>query len=309
MRLTHGLCYSSMKKLFFSLFPILLFLAACGKSDSAAAEIYTCEEIIKDGVKLEVSDFYSAAPVLTIYQNNSAKLEINGKECEGTWHCENDVFSMSMDSFQSTGTLEDGVCRIDLFEQGITYCFYSENISSCESENESEGASSDNFWTGDWYGYWHLENASGRWENTDGVYFDCFAKIDMKTADSGKITLWDENSSFTEPISAVELSFDLPSLDSCGIASSLSGFFFSEDITEDCWIIDPDNEEFENTISFSAHYPGGDGEFDYFVFLRPWGYAWDDAVNERNIRLPYYYDSWYIPMIDESKKMPNKLEP
>ncbi len=299
---------NNMKKLSFAFFSFLFFLTACGKSDSIAAEIYTCEEIIKDGVIFEASDFFSTPPVLTLYQNNNAKLAINGKECEGTWNCENDVLSLSMDSFQSGGTLEEGICRIDFFEQGITYCFYSENFSSAESEKENESSPNANFWNGDWYGYWHIENASGQSENLDGIYFDCFAKIDVKTAESGEIILWDENSSFSEPVSAVELSFDFTSSDSCGIARSLSGFLLNEKIAENSWIIDSDNEEFENTISFSAHYSGDNGEFDYFIFLRPWGYTWDDAVNERNIRLPYYYDSWYIPMINDKKQMPDKLE-
>lgn len=297
-----------MKKLFFAVFSLLFFIAACGKSEPISAEVYTCNEIIKDGITFEASDFFSTPPVLTLYQNSNARLAINGKECEGTWHCENDVLSLSMDLFQFGGALKEGVCRIDLFEQGITYCFYSENFSSAEAEKETESSPNANFWNGDWYGYWHIENASGQWENLDGFYFDCFAKINIKTAESGEIIMWDENGSFSEPVSAVELSFDFSSQAGCGIARSLSGFLLTEEIAENSWIIDPDNEEFENTISFSAHYHGDDCEFDYFVFLRPWGYTWDDAIKERNIRLPYYYDSWYIPMINDNKQMPDKFE-
>lgn len=295
------------KRLFIAILSLLLF-TACGKSNSNAAGTYICKQIIKDGEKVEVGELYSDAPVLTLGGNEKAKLEINGKSCEGAWNIDNDIFTLSIGQSQSRGTLKNGVCSVELFEQGITYCFFDNDSSLADQEEESNMGTKNNRWSGDWYGYWYLGNASGRWENLDGMYYDCFARIDMKSDNTGKIVLWDENSSFGEPVSEVKLALDLFPSDNYGSASSLSGFFFLNDIEENVWIIEPDKEELENVISFSAHYTDAEGEFDYFVFLRPWGYVWDDALEYGNIRLPYYYDSWYIPKLSSSQSMPDNFE-
>ena len=299
---------SKMTKKCFIAILFLLLLSACGRSTSAADGTYICEQIIKDGTKLEAGEFYSPAPVLTLYGNGKAKLDVNGKSCKGTWNYSDDVFVLSMGQFQSCGTLKDGVCAVDLFGQGVTYCFFRGDSRLPDWEKAAEETLTNNRWSGDWYGYWHLENASGEWENLDGMYFDCFAKVDVKSDNSGKIVIWDEKSSFSEPVSAVEISLDLFPSDGYGRAISESGFFFSDDIEENTWVIEPDNEALENVISFSAHYDGQDGGFDYFVFLRPWGYIWDDALEAGNVRFPYYYDSWYIPLLSDKQEMPEKFE-
>ena len=287
--------------LFFS-----LFLTSCGKVISSDTGVYTCEQITKNGEMLPVSDFFPTPPVLTLFEGNKALLEINGEECDGIWENAGGEFTLRTGDRTSAGTLESGKCMVDLFGQGIVYGFYNAAFSAPEETEEKKGKN--NRWSGEWYGYWELQNTSGAWENLDGQCFDCFAVIDMNMDNSGEITLWDEKSSRSSPLSLVKLTLSLsPGL--YGAANSESGFFLSDEIEKGEWEIDPDREELENVLSFSSHYSGTDGAFDYTFILRPWGYVWDDAIDRGNIRLPYHYHQWYLPMLSGNFSMPDSFEP
>ena len=284
----------------------LIFLASCGKVISPDLGRYTCEQITKDGKTLSIGEYFSAAPVLTLEEKDKARLEINGEIGEGLWHNNDGEFTLLSGDKVSVGTLENGICSVDLFGQGIVYSFFSDSFSS-PVQNKSE-KEKNNRWSGDWYGTWGLWNASGEWENLDGQFFDCFAHIDMGIDNSGEITLWDEKSSRSAPLAAVSLKL-APSPTLFGTARSESGYFLSGDIEKGEWTIKPDQEELENLISFSSHYKGIDGEFDYVFFLRPWGYVWDDAIENGSIRLPYHYQQWYLPMLSGNFPMPDSFEP
>ena len=285
-----------------------LLLTSCGKYVSHASSVFICEWITKDGKKYDVSEICSSPPVLTLYDSGKALLEIDGESCEGKWEDSDEGFNLFICDRSSVGTLRDGVCSIDLFGLGSVYGFCSEAFTSSDSDPVSYDDKKNNRWSGEWYGYWGIQNASGDWENLDGQYFDCFAVIDMGIDNLGEITLWDENSSESEPFSTVNLAL-APSSTGFGTAKSRSGFFFSCDVKKDEWEISPDKQDLLNVIYVSSHYSGSDGEFDYEIFLRPWGYVWDDAAANEYIRLPYHYDEWYIPMLSQAGSMPESFEP
>lgn len=257
---------------------------------------------------MSVSEYFTSPPVLILSEGNTAKLEIDSKICDCTWENSSEGFVLIAGDRVSSGTLKDGICTLDLFGQGIRYVFCSEIASLSDSEDEGLQKEKNNRWSGDWYGYWILQNASGSWENMSGQVFDCFARLDMGIDNAGRITIWDEKSSFSFPLSVVELKL-APSPSLYGSARSESGFFLSGDIEKGEWRIEPDKEKLDNVLSFSSHYAGPDGEFDYMFLLRPWGYIWDDATENEIIRLPYYYDQWYLPMLSEKNSMPDSFEP
>ena len=41
------------------------------------------------------------------------------------------------------------------------------------------------------------------------------------------------------------------------------------------------------------------------MYLRPWGSLWPDEED----RLPYYYEDWYLPLIESGEEMPDVLGP
>jgi len=295
-------CIKNMFKKLFAIIFTLLFLTSCGQSIS---QEYTCTLIVKDDGKYEVSELFTEPPVLTLFDDNNARLEINGEICDCKWATTGREFTLTSVDRTSCGTLENGMCTIDLFNQGITYVFCADNAPLTDTE---EAEKKNNRWSGAWYGYWGIKNASGKWESLDGQYFDCFAVVDMSVDNSGEITLWDENSSMSSPLSVVKLQL-APSSTGYGTAKSESGYFISSDIGKGDWKISPDEEELENVFSFSSHYSSAEGEFDYEIFLRPWGYIWDDAIENEYFRLPYYYYRWYIPMLSSNSTMPDRFEP
>ena len=282
-------------------------LASCGKTLSQDSE-YTCKRMIKDGETLAVSEYFTSPPILILSEGNTAKLEIDSKICDCTWENSSEGFALIAGNRVSCGTLKDGICTLDLFGQGVRYVFCSEIASLSDLEDEGMQKEKNNRWSGEWYGYWILQNASGVWENMDGQAFDCFARLDMGVDNTGRITIWDEKSSFSFPLSVVELKL-APSPSFYGSARSESGFFLSGDIETGEWRIEPDKEKLDNVLSFSSHYAGPDGAFDYMFLLRPWGYVWDDAIENETIRLPYYYNQWYLPMLSEKNSMPDSFEP
>ena len=47
----------------------------------------------------------------------------------------------------------------------------------------------------------------------------------------------------------------------------------------------------------------GKGGFSYEIVLRPWGSLWEVPKDEQ----PYYYEDWYLPLIEAGEGMPDAL--
>ena len=39
------------------------------------------------------------------------------------------------------------------------------------------------------------------------------------------------------------------------------------------------------------------------IYLRPWGSKWPGSADEQ----PFYYGSWYLPMIEKGETMPDVI--
>ena len=48
----------------------------------------------------------------------------------------------------------------------------------------------------------------------------------------------------------------------------------------------------------------GKGGFSYEIYLRPWGSKWPEDDEDK---LPYYYNDWYLPLIEAGKDMPDTI--
>ncbi len=47
---------------------------------------------------------------------------------------------------------------------------------------------------------------------------------------------------------------------------------------------------------------GSGGSFVYTIYL-PWGMDWEDVRAADESLLPYYYDDWYLPLIEAGGSM------
>ena len=165
------------------------------------------------------------------------------------------------------------------------------------------------WWNGAWYGWWTMTGCSGAYESMAGQWWDACAVIDIGSDYTGTVTIWDEDYSRADPMSQVSVTLNSAGVGEHGTVMSESGYFTNLPLEHADWIIDPAiNSRFpdvENMICIEGWYEDGDDEFYYEVYLRPWGQLWDDFAADYPDDIPYYYDDWYLPLVESGSAMPD----
>ena len=155
------------------------------------------------------------------------------------------------------------------------------------------------WWNGDWYGWWQSENSKGQFPES---WYDAFAEVEVMSDGSVYMALWDEDYERSDPMAEVAFRFEESTTDK-GRLVSTTGYFYSMEIKEGDWIIDPDDLIVDEAFMIEGHYQDSDGEdFDFVFVLRPWGTDWSDLDEED---LPYFYYNWYLPLIQAGEPMPD----
>ena len=165
------------------------------------------------------------------------------------------------------------------------------------------------WWNGAWYGWWTMTGCSGAYESMAGRWWDACAVIDIGSDYTGTVTIWDEDYSRANPMSQVSVTLNSAGTGEHGTVMSESGYFTNLPLEHADWIIDPAiNSRFpdvENMICIEGWYEDGEDEFYYEVYLRPWGQLWDDFAADYPDDIPYYYDDWYLPLVESGSAMPD----
>ena len=167
------------------------------------------------------------------------------------------------------------------------------------------------WWNGAWYGWWTMTGCSGAYESMAGQWWDACAVIDIGSDYTGTVTIWDEDYSRADPMSQVSVTLNSAGVGEHGTVMSESGYFTNLPLEHADWIVDPAvNSRFpdvENMICIEGWYEDGDDEFYYEVYLRPWGQLWDDFAADYPDDVPYYYDDWYLPLVESGSAMPDAI--
>ena len=165
------------------------------------------------------------------------------------------------------------------------------------------------WWNGAWYGWWTMTGCSGAYESMSGQWWDACAVIDIGSDYTGTVTIWDEDYSRADPMLQASVTLNRAGVGEHGTVMSESGYFTNLPLEHADWIIDPAiNSRFpdvENMICIEGWYEDGDDEFYYEVYLRPWGQLWDDFAADYPDDIPYYYDDWYLPLVESGSSMPD----
>ena len=165
------------------------------------------------------------------------------------------------------------------------------------------------WWNGAWYGWWTMTGCSGAYESMSGQWWDACAVIDIGSDYTGTVTIWDEDYSRADPMLQASVTLNRAGVGEHGTVMSESGYFTNLPLEHADWIIDPAiNSRFpdvENMICIEGWYEDGDDEFYYEVYLRPWGQLWDDFAADYPDDIPYYYDDWYLPLVEFGRSMPD----
>ena len=173
-----------------------------------------------------------------------------------------------------------------------------EGVTASKPELAADVLAAQEYFSGDWYGWWRIENSTG---DLPDSWYDCFAAIESEEDGSSLLTVWDESSSREEPMGQAALRFSREGDDP--VAESSVGWFWFEEIGSGEWTIRPAETDFADTILLVGQHDAEGERFDYTILLRPWGTLWDDMEEDD---LPYYYEEWYLPRREDP--MPGSLE-
>lgn len=180
-------------------------------------------------------------------------------------------------------------------------------------QGDRNQADSEDYWSGDWYGWWQVTSADGYWENFESSWFDCCAQITKYDDANGYIVIWDEDGSGNyEYMAECSVSFGAGTTEAGCMMSESGAFWLDDPIEHADWIVDPGASvvsQYDHMICIDGTYedPENGGGFDYKFYLRPWGMDWEDVAADDPDMLPYTYESWYLPALEAGIEMPDKI--
>lgn len=168
----------------------------------------------------------------------------------------------------------------------------------------SGGEQLQDWWNGDWYGWWIMTGCYGYYEDMEGDWWDICGTIDIGEDGVGTVTLWDEDYTKSEPMVSASVSLSDDGTSIYGTMTSEGGAFTDIALEHGDWIVDPGLVDYGDMIHIDGDYENGGDAFHYDIYLRPWGTYWVDVDEED---LPNLYDSWYLPLIDAEEPMPDSI--
>lgn len=161
------------------------------------------------------------------------------------------------------------------------------------------------WWNGDWYGWWKMTSCTGEYVDMEGKWWDICGSIDVGEDHVGIVELWDEDYSRDDSMVSAAVSLNEAGTGEYGTLYSEGGWFTDVALEHADWIVDPGLLNYDNLIVIDGWYEKGDDSYKYELYLRPWGYLWDDVDEDS---LPYYYTSWYLPLIEAGEAMPDSID-
>ena len=119
--------------------------------------------------------------------------------------------------------------------------------------------------------------------------------------------IWDEDLPKDNAVSMASVTLNAAGTGEFGTLTSESGYFLDGELSHADWIVDPGLMDYDSLICIDGWYEDDSGSFKYEIYLRPWGTLWDDVAADDPDDLPYYYESWYLPLVEAGKSMPDTL--
>lgn len=274
--------------LLFLIVLLALTLCGCGEKDENAG-LYHCVEVRSGEEPLELAD-----SVLNLDQGGYGELTIRGEQGAVRWTREGSELRVDVNGQVLAGTIENGLVSLEIPEN-ITLVYAREDraesyLAERAAERERQ-ALLQAAWDGDWYGWWRIENAEG--ELAD-AWYDLCARFRGEEDGSVTLLLWDEDQSAAEPMGWIRLR---PQED--GSAVSEDGYFWFMRLDEGAWTLSLTDGE----LALQGRHNGEGQRFDFSLCLRPWGETWPQDEQQ-----PYYYELWYLPLIEAGEPMPDQMD-
>lgn len=163
------------------------------------------------------------------------------------------------------------------------------------------------YWNGEWYGWWTVASADGEFADWKGNRWDCRASIDINADYMGSVMIWDEDLPKDNALCEAEVGLSSSGTGEYGTVISEGGYFMDGELNHADWIVDPALTDYDHMICIDGWYETDEGSFKYEIYLRPWGMLWDDVAADSPDDLPYYYESWYLPLVEAGKTAPDEI--
>jgi len=164
--------------------------------------------------------------------------------------------------------------------------------------SEAEPVGGIESWSGDYYGFWVVDSV---WANShdwveEGAYWDACATVEVNADGTGTLTIWDEDFEKAEPLA--ELGITVSETDGVARFCGEEGYFLGEPLAHADWLWYTDATEYGDLFVINGQFDDGEDDFWYEIYLRPWGVDWSDVLANDPDMEPYYYQDWYLPMVE-----------
>lgn len=192
-----------------------------------------------------------------------------------------------------------------------------EEVPEPEEEEEEECADRrtdlQKYWNGDWYGFMIIHNATGSYEPNKGNGYDCFSRIMIDEEGNGDMVLWygyDGASSADNPSGDIKINVsEEAGFGPNGAAISTGGWLMADTpegaVEEMDFLIDPDDNDFSDSLYFEFEYEDKGGTMTILYGLRPWGNRWVEEEEKTLTNTMHAFTQWYLPLIDGGWAMPD----
>ncbi len=293
-----------------------------GADTGAVVGLYNADKAEAYGIEIAISTMWEKGFSIELLDGGKCNLSINGTKGSGTWSFDGQTVSLDVPGFNMDGTWSDGVLVFeDLYGMGVTLFFTRDGSMKPAAQSAATPAPASaqdyGWWEGDWYGWWSTTDGGGRYDGVYGSAWDVCAQIDVYDDGTGYIEAWDQDGdmvvegrvSFREGLTA----------NGCMVGSSVT--FMDYDLGDDLWTADPGDANcggFDKLFCIVGRFVDPDNEEDwleYQIYLRPWGTKWDDMENGDTSAmiypgdmLPLQYSSWYLPLVEAGKSMPDDFD-
>ena len=264
-------------------------LCACTEAEK---ETYICRLAELDGELYIEPSFAENGAEIILSSDGKGSFSYGGKNGGIRWQQSGENLNLIVDNESHQAVLKDNIIYLKISDD-LNALFFRDDL---ELYPEFLGKLP---LPGSYYGWWEIKSSEGAMPVT---WIDCCGKI---YADELGLTmkLWDEDGLETEPMAEFRLQRDGDSL------LSSDGYFWYTELKEGQWKIEPQEIAEGKSISFTGTAQGRDGkDFSYRVYLRPWGDDWEKFRTDDPDMLPFNFETWYLPLIDEEKPMPEAID-
>ena len=109
---------------------MLLSLAACGGGDDPNAGVYTGTKAEMMGMEMSMDEIYAGENSLQLKSGGKGTITLEGDSFGLKWALDGESLTLTIDGVDCTGTLKNGVIKIDFMNMGVLLTFEKEDGST-----------------------------------------------------------------------------------------------------------------------------------------------------------------------------------